>query len=594
MKNTILFLSLVLFNLAFEASAQSRLRSVERQQAIAAYKKMEDPEISLKRYLEIEGRIQAERKNASSSSSVPDVIDPTGCSNGDFESGLVDPAYWQGSYGSVIIGQHAEAGQLDQSTFVSGLPGGRFSIVSSGTSDPIISSLSTVAPTPANNNFAVRIGNSNTGGEAEMLTKTFKVTEENYIVSFDYAVVMQDPSHTELQNPSFMLKVFDKAAESYVTGLVDLDGQGGDALVADTNNPFFASQGQVVYTKNWQCATVNLYPLIGKIVRLEFITKDCSRTAHFGYAYLDNLCAGCGGAENFMVLAEEESSSCGLPADFCFDYAIPENGTIQIEVDIIQDGGLINQLQSPVLASGDRYCFELLGNDLIGNTIDLNATAHFTVPGHDGQSIDLPKQFAGLQGYPLSCNNEIYPFDPCCPPLNRESMVTLFDHLTTGSIADPYMLSFNNDPSFQYQMQSYLDFLHAVNPSITHLYFTWRLMEMTDPDNLDVPLANYFGNGQLGSDVFNHFEEGGSGLQNNLNFFMDDTQELEINKWYKVHVGMYLNDGIAFFDSSCSNDTYFYYRVQLMNNGRLQRTVTDGKKTIDQSDISDFIQNRSN
>ena len=76
------------------------------------------------------------------------------------------------------------------------------------------------------------------------------------------------------------------------------------------------------------------------------------------------------------------------------------------------------------------------------------------------------------------------------------------------------------------------------------------------------PLTNYFGNGQIGGDVFNHFSPGGSTIINNSIFF---PPTLEPNHWYKIHVGMYLNDGIDLFEKACSNDTWFAFNFKIDN-----------------------------
>ncbi|MEO6977067.1 MAG: gliding motility-associated C-terminal domain-containing protein, partial [Mucilaginibacter sp.] len=46
-------------------------------------------------------------------------------------------------------------------------------------------------------------------------------------------------------------------------------------------------KGESIYYKEWSTATIDLSHYIGKTIRLEFTTNDCTRGQHFGYAYLD-------------------------------------------------------------------------------------------------------------------------------------------------------------------------------------------------------------------------------------------------------------------------------------------------------------------
>ncbi len=189
-----------------------------------------------------------------------------------------------------------------------------------------------------------------------------------------------------------------------------------------------------------------------------------------------------------------------------------------------------------------------------------------------------------IYGYDNICMKDcptpypVYDFDPCCPPMNKESLADMFTHVPTGSISSPYHMQFTPTTAFLTQMQAYVDYLNAINPSVNGLYFTWRIMDMGDGP---APLTNYAGNGQIGGDVFNHFTPGGSTI-NNSNFF---PPQLDINHWYKIHVGMYLNDGIKIFDKSCSNGTWIAFNFKIENQ-RLIGQVKDNKgRIIKQTEI---------
>ncbi|MEZ4931618.1 MAG: hypothetical protein R2788_05750 [Saprospiraceae bacterium] len=200
--------------------------------------------------------------------------------------------------------------------------------------------------------------------------------------------------------------------------------------------------------------------------------------------------------------------------------------------------------------------------------------------------LDLPgtQSPTEIYGYDNICMKECpssippYNFDPCCPPMNKELLADLFTYVPTGSITSPYLMDFTPTTAFLTQMQAYVDYLNAINPSVNGLYFTWRIMDM---GNGGTALTNYIGNGQIGADVFNHFTPGGTTI-NNSNFF---PPQLEINHWYKIHVGMYLNDGIEIFDKSCSNDTWINFNFKMSQERLIGDFVGNKKEILKQSEI---------
>jgi gliding motility-associated-like protein len=64
-------------------------------------------------------------------------------------------------------------------------------------------------------------------------------------------------------------------------------------FVASSDLPGFklssakGARGASIYYKDWSTATIDLRGYLGKTIRLEFTTNDCTLGGHFGYAYLD-------------------------------------------------------------------------------------------------------------------------------------------------------------------------------------------------------------------------------------------------------------------------------------------------------------------
>ena len=146
---------------------------------------------------------------------------------------------------------------------------------------------------------------------------------------------------------------------------------GSDRAVADSANPFFQTttgpDGQAVVFKDWTCAQINLSAHVGKMVTVEFVSADCAHSGHWGYAYVDNFCGNCAnsptGDFNFDAAG---SSACG-PGKLCFDYTLPTlkgpagpiTGTIEIKLEILQNGAVVATSDQPGPSSGTNYCFDI-------------------------------------------------------------------------------------------------------------------------------------------------------------------------------------------------------------------------------------------
>lgn len=137
---------------------------------------------------------------------------------------------------------------------------------------------------PNGSGYSIQLGNSGTGAQAERVSYTFKIpeNENDFIIIYNYAVVFQNPNHLEFEQPSFSTEVFDETTGGNI-------GCASFKFVASGNLPGFQKSkfGSDVFYKNWSPVTIKLYGYAGKTIRLEFTTNDCTKGGHFGYAYVD-------------------------------------------------------------------------------------------------------------------------------------------------------------------------------------------------------------------------------------------------------------------------------------------------------------------
>lgn len=137
---------------------------------------------------------------------------------------------------------------------------------------------------PNGSQYSVKIGDDSPDNKAERLSYTFTVpaNTDAYSIIFNYAVVLQNPSHQEFEQPRFTVRVYNLSRASYIE-CSSFD------FIAGFNQPDFllSDANQKIFYKPWASATINLNGYRGEQLRLDFTVTDCTLGGHFGYAYFD-------------------------------------------------------------------------------------------------------------------------------------------------------------------------------------------------------------------------------------------------------------------------------------------------------------------
>lgn len=166
---------------------------------------------------------------------------------------------------------------------------------------------------PYGGNYSVQLGNKGTGAQAEAISYTFVVptTVDTFTFTYFYAVVFEDPQHDPPEQPRFFVTAYDVETGNLIN-CASFD------YVSTANLPGFknSTAGSSVLYKDWTPTSLQFAGLGGREVRLEFRTADCTRTGHFGYAYLD-IASAC---SNILATAPYciETNSLILDAPFGF------------------------------------------------------------------------------------------------------------------------------------------------------------------------------------------------------------------------------------------------------------------------------------
>ncbi|NSL87238.1 hypothetical protein ECE50_010385 [Chitinophaga sp. Mgbs1] len=202
------------------------------------------------------------------------------CPNGDAEMNSF--TNWQGYTGV----RPMMSSVFDPTGYAPGIVPGRHTIVTTG-NDPIVGA---ALPMVTEGNYAIRLGNTGTMREAEVLSYTFTVPAG---FSFRYAMVLQDPqNHVTGNKPFFSYWV--SRSSAIATSLTPGNYIDGRVFMSDATSSFFHAMsynGEALAYKEWQTECVPaLSSMVGQTVTIYFATGDCSENSHFGYAYIDGLC----------------------------------------------------------------------------------------------------------------------------------------------------------------------------------------------------------------------------------------------------------------------------------------------------------------
>ncbi len=147
---------------------------------------------------------------------------------------------------------------------------------------------------------SVRLGNWDINKQAERITYSYTVPEDNPVLILYYAVVLEDPGHEEEAQPRFTMDLLQNGVPAQ-SECFSFDFKSG----FDMDSASWHLEMPGICWKDWTMMGVSLADFAGQTVQLQFTTYDCSKGEHYGYAYFGIECRS-----NKM-----ETTSCGSYED---------------------------------------------------------------------------------------------------------------------------------------------------------------------------------------------------------------------------------------------------------------------------------------
>lgn len=211
-------------------------------------------------------------------------------SNIDFEKG--DFSSWQ-----TYIGYASAAGGYNTISLTPSSPSaGRHTIYTRANASSVVDEYGLFPVVcPNGSGHSIKLGNNAGGGQAEGVSYEFTIpaNRNTYSLTYNYAVVFQDPNHKDYEQPRLELEVMNVSDNQLIDCSSFTFIPNGSGLPGFFVSPSSADSVNV-WCKDWTAVTINLNGKAGKTIRLSFKTGDCTFTRHFGYAYIDvnSECSG--------------------------------------------------------------------------------------------------------------------------------------------------------------------------------------------------------------------------------------------------------------------------------------------------------------
>ena len=250
--------------------------------------------------------------------------------------------------------------------------------------------------------YAVKLGNNGSGAQVDGVSYLLTVPADRpeFTLTYQYAVVLEDPSHPQEEQPRFIARVKDIETNTYIPCA-------SFEYVATSSLPGFKKSlidNSIIY-KDWTPVTINLSGYQGKQLLIEFISADCALGGHFGYAYVDvnNVCgdlivgntycqsteelniSGPSGFQFYNWYNADRSVKYGSGQNISIKPSLPEGSKLVLDLIPYQGFGcpssittIIHRLDYQVQVAENKVACEDSMLDLTASEFILNKNSDFT------------------------------------------------------------------------------------------------------------------------------------------------------------------------------------------------------------------------
>jgi len=177
---------------------------------------------------------------------------------------------------------------------------------------------------PKGYSYSARLGANINKGLMESLSYKLKVDSSNALLVYKFAVVLEDPhakgvtaKHAKFEEPRFKVTLFNEKGDT-IRNCSNYDVYASDANINNFQTYYpFGGTANPIFWRDWTTVGADLSAYIGKTISIEFMAGDCTRGAHYGYAYFVAECHSL----NIIVNYCEGDKTATLTAPQGFKYS---------------------------------------------------------------------------------------------------------------------------------------------------------------------------------------------------------------------------------------------------------------------------------
>ncbi|MDL2252195.1 gliding motility-associated C-terminal domain-containing protein [Odoribacter sp. OttesenSCG-928-J03] len=185
---------------------------------------------------------------------------------------------------------------------------------------------------PPGESKVIRIGNASVNGEAESISYRFIVDLEHSILFLKFAVVFEDPAHTDVEQPRFIVRIMDTLG-NLIESCAEYDVYSRDGIEGFQDYIRSGDKKKPVRWRDWTNVGLDMSRYAGQEVIVQFVSYDCSKKGHFGYAYFTASCTS-----NKIQLKECKDGNLTVVAPEGFSSYLWDDGTPTAERQITMAG----------------------------------------------------------------------------------------------------------------------------------------------------------------------------------------------------------------------------------------------------------------
>ncbi|MFM2229639.1 MAG: putative adhesine, partial [Bacteroidota bacterium] len=289
--------------------------------------------------------------------------------------------------------------------------------------------------------FAVKLNYRESDYTATLMEAHRFKTDNEDVFKFNYKAVLQSVEGDAHVNEQPYFKVRIVLNSGQVVSEMCLIGDPENCIF--TIAPYMEEGSMILYTPNWQAGLLDISSIPNNTpFTVQFIATRCGLGAHFGYAYIDDICLlhSNESLQGQVTLNPLNAICPTLPLNVCGTFSLPSSGGIQATIASIQltvrdeNNNTVYSSSTPATLDipNQQFCFSLAeanfpntttGTYNVGVTINFGV-AQTNCAGTSFNSVSDNDANAGWDIWFLNCTN--------CPLTVTPGNLTLCDGNNDG------------------------------------------------------------------------------------------------------------------------------------------------------------------